>query len=477
MRKIGPVLLLSASDLLSFLGCRHATWRDLAVARGATAAPATQDQYAELLQKKGLEHERAYLAELQANGLLVATIASNGELEARAAATKDAMQRGVGVIYQAALVRTPWHGYADFLERVNTPSSLGEWSYTVVDTKLARSVKASHAIQLGVYAALLSKEQGFAPKLVSVRLGDDHDVTINTDDCTHFVTAAMRRFEAFVANPPAVSKAEPCAQCTYCKWLPVCEAEWVAADHLSGVANIRSTQIRTIKDAGIDTIAQLSAITGGKLNGMAPPVFDRLQNQARLQVEKRSDGKDKYELLQVESGRGFCRMPKPDVGDIFFDMEGDPLFPGGLEYLFGFVTGSSSDPIFTPFWAHNRDEEKQAFECAVDFIVKRLALHPDAYVYHYAAYEASALKRLSTLHGTREAEIDDLLRLGKLVDLYRVVAEGVRVSEPRYSLKTSRNLLHGEACRRCENGWRKCHRIRTLARAAGPGVSRGDRGL
>ena len=36
-----------------------------------------------------------------------------------------------------------------------------------------------------------------------------------------------------------------------------------------------------------------------------------------------------------ESGRGFARLPKPDPGDLFFDMEGDPLHPQGLEYLFG----------------------------------------------------------------------------------------------------------------------------------------------
>jgi hypothetical protein len=40
-----------------------------------------------------------------------------------------------------------------------------------------------------------------------------------------------------------------------------------------------------------------------------------------------------------------------------------------------------------------------------------------------------------TLHGTREAEVDTLLRRGILVDLYKVVREGIRVSEPRYSLK------------------------------------------
>src|SRR6185312_11049485 len=64
-----------------------------------------------------------------------------------------------------------------------------------------------------------------------------------------------------------------------------------------------------------------------------------------------------------------------------------------------------------------------------------LATYPNAHIYHYAPYEESAIKRLAMVHGTREAEVDNLLRGRKLVDLYRVVREAIRVSEPRYSIK------------------------------------------
>src|SRR3546814_3588699 len=74
-------------------------------------------------------------------------------------------------------------------------------------------------------------------------------------------------------------------------------------------------------------------------------------------------------------------------------------------------------------------------DLAIDFMVERLAQHPGARIYHYAAYEETALKRLAMLHGTREVEVDDLLRHHKLVDLYRVVREALRTSEPGYSIK------------------------------------------
>ena len=71
----------------------------------------------------------------------------------------------------------------------------------------------------------------------------------------------------------------------------------------------------------------------------------------------------------------------------------------------------------------------------MDFMTARLQKYPRADVYHYASYEETALKRLAMVHGTSEAQLDDLLRGRKLVDLYKVVHEAVRTSESGYSLK------------------------------------------
>ena len=112
--------------------------------------------------------------------------------------------------------------------------------------------------------------------------------------------------------------------------------------------------------------------------------------------------------------------------DLIREPARDPLMAGGLEYLFGFVDVHRAAPRFTPFWGHDREQEKRAFEAAMDFITARMAASPDAHVYHYAAYEETALKRLAMVHGTRETALDNLLRQGKLIDLYRVVREAVR---------------------------------------------------
>ena len=48
------------------------------------------------------------------------------------------------------------------------------------------------------------------------------------------------------------------------------------------------------------------------------------------------------------------------------------------------------------------------------------------------------------IYGTREAEVDDLLRRRKLVDLFKVVREAIRISEPRYSLKNIEVFYAGD---------------------------------
>jgi uncharacterized protein len=57
------------------------------------------------------------------------------------------------------------------------------------------------------------------------------------------------------------------------------------------------------------------------------------------------------------------------------------------------------------------------------------------HVYHYGAYEPTALKQLMGVYATREDAVDALLRREVFVDLHRVVRQGLRVGVPGYSLK------------------------------------------
>ena len=77
-------------------------------------------------------------------------------------------------------------------------------------------------------------------------------------------------------------------------------------------------------------------------------------------------------------------------------------------------------------------------------MIERLERFPDLHVYHYAPYEATAIKRLMGLHATREEEVDRLLRGKVLVDLYTVVRQGLRVGQPNYSIKSIEAFYMGK---------------------------------
>src|SRR5207245_3716056 len=95
--------------------------------------------------------------------------------------------------------------------------------------------------------------------------------------------------------------------------------------------------------------------------GIGASTLTRLRKQAELQVRERDTGRHLYELIPPERPElGLALLPAPDEADLVFDMESDPwALDGGLEYLFGVLDTSGK---FTPIWAHDRAQEKEAFE-------------------------------------------------------------------------------------------------------------------
>jgi predicted RecB family nuclease len=437
MRRYNDSLLHSASDLNAFLGCAHAAALNLQKLLDPPSLPdrAEDDESVQLIQQAGHAHEANYLAQLKAAGRDVAEIAGDGSLEARAEATLAAMRAGHEIIYQATFLAPPWHGFADFLRRVEIPSAVATWSYEPIDTKLARTADPKHVLQLGLYSDLISEMQGAAPHSMHLVLGDGREESFRRVEFQYTLSNAKTRYLEFIGSGAKGSVGEPCSACGYCGWRDHCESIWEEADHLSLVAGISRGQIDKLRAAGIDSVEALARTPeGARIPKMSAETFARLRAQAALQVEART-GERRVELLPVQPDRGFARLPAPDPADLFFDLEGDPLFPGGLEYLWGIHNREEGQPRFIAEWAHDRDAERQVFERIVDLLTAHVAAHPQAHIYHYAAYEVTALRRLSTAFASREDAVDALLRAEKFVDLYSVARHAIRTSQPSLSLK------------------------------------------
>jgi uncharacterized protein len=442
MQSAANGLLLSASDLINYLECRHLTYLDMEVALGRMDLEATRADATALIARKGDEHEQSYLAHLLAEGREVVEIDSEPGLDGlhRAAQrTVEAMHAGAELIYQAVLFDgVRWRGYSDFLQRVERPSGLGAFGYEVSDTKLARRVKPYFLLQLCFYSELVGAIQGVPPERMHVVLGTRESQPFRVVEFAAYYRSVKDRFEAVIdAGGRPATYPEPVDHCGVCRWEEHCVARREVDEHLSLVARIGRSQRIRLAERGIATVTQLAtAQPADRPPRIGAVTFESLRAQARLQVSQRTTGELSYELLAPEEGCGFARLPRPSEGDVFFDMEGDPFFDEGLEYLFGVVTLEAGEPHFRAFWATDRSTEKQAFQQFMDFVIERLERFPDMHVYHYAPYEATAIKRLMGLHATREDEVDQMLRSKILVDLYAVVRQAIRVSQPNYSIKS-----------------------------------------
>ena len=425
--------LYSPSDLVTFLECSHTTF----LAVSGVAPSDGDDDFTQLLQSKGFEHEKNYLRHLQAEGKHVVEIAKEGELNKRVHDSYDALRSGAEVIFQAVLRDGCWRGDADFLLKCNTPSQLGNHSYEVLDTKLTRTPEPKHIVQLCAYTELLEKLQGLRPVEMHLLTGDGKKHSFKVSDFFAYYCWAKKRCENYLQQLPKESYPQPCNYCKLCRWQKHCAVQWQHDDHLSLIANIRKSQQDKLNKAGITSVAQLATTSKDhQIASMSTTTFVQLKEQASLQTHKQITGENKYLLLAQSEGKGFSRMPSPQAGDLFFDMEGDPLYPNGLEYLFGvYYLGESQKENFKTFWAHDHEQEKKAFCQLMEFLVQHLKQHPKAFIYHYNHYETTALKRLAGRYAAYEEQLDNLLRAEKFIDLYVVVRESIRISESSYSLK------------------------------------------
>jgi predicted RecB family nuclease len=468
-------LQLSATDLSNFLGCKHRTALDMAVAAGVRTKPErAEDPLLELLWKRGLDHEKEYVDWLKGRGLLIEDLSRiDSDPDALVAATVGAMRNGAEAIVQGGLRDGHWFGKPDILMRVESESSLGAWSYEVYDTKLSRKTKAGTILQLSLYSAMVEAVQARAPERLYVvtprmvqgrpapgevsrdKTGPETMMVLEyrvSDYAAYFrllreqmdLSVVRDAIELAEANYP-----DPVVHCATCRWSGECDSKRRRDDHISLVAGIGRMQRRELGVLGINTRKQCGEtwpLPGEPKRGSLE-TYENLHKQAALQLL--STAADlKYELRPVVAFRaatdteparqdeGLCRLPEPSPGDMFLDFEGDPYaVEGGREYLTGVVTETDGVPRFDAFWGFTAEDERRSFEQLMDMIAERRAKHPGMHVYHYAPYETAALKKLRLRYECRSEELDALLRGGVFVDLYAVVRQGVRVGTESYSIK------------------------------------------
>jgi len=72
--------------------------------------------------------------------------------------------------------------------------------------------------------------------------------------------------------------------------------------------------------------------------------------------------------------------------------------------------------------------------------MERWKAYPAMHIFHFTAYEPSALKRLMGRYATREDEIDRMLRAGLFVDLHTLLKRSVRAERRGILTESARSV-------------------------------------
>ncbi len=237
--------------------------------------------------------------------------------------TRTAMQAGHAVIYHGALAADAFLGVTDFLVRVESPSTLGNYSYEVWDAKLARNARPEFILQLCCYADLLATVQGRHPEQITLLLSDGTPRVFRTDDYFyyyHYLKAAFLAWmHAFSPDSPPL----PDVGGDYGHWASEAQHRLLTSDHLSRVATITGDQIRKLQAADIETLTALATTSVSHIPKLDDGVFQRLKEQAQLQKRAEGTGPLSYRIIHPdspESRRGLALLPPPSPLDVYFDI-------------------------------------------------------------------------------------------------------------------------------------------------------------
>lgn len=182
MRIVQGNVVYSPHDVTAYLAGDYVAWMDRLYfelkqkpslpydpqLKGIPIEKDEADADLELIKNKGFAHEAAYCQQLKQT----VEVSEIPDAKNAVELTLAAMKAGSPVIFQGALKYESFAGRPDFLVRADGKSRLGNGHYLPRDTKLARSVRCEHAVQLCAYAEMLEGLQGVRPQFIEFILGD-----------------------------------------------------------------------------------------------------------------------------------------------------------------------------------------------------------------------------------------------------------------------------------------------------------------
>lgn len=436
-------------DLRAFAMCQFSALQRADEVLGRGAAMSDPDLLGQRMGEVGLTHQQRVLdsylekygdRERTPTGSM-AVLSGTADPTGRAAAAAIRMlSQDLQVLAQMPVSAGPLYGAADLVVRVGE-----RWQLTEI--RLGLRLKDVYLLQIGAIAlALLSRGVPLEAEAVLIT-GNDSRIDVPLPEAMDRARSEMTRLDTALAArlvaPGKVSWGDD--SISACGWCMACQDAMTTTRDVRLTAGVRMPDRALLRAGGVVTIDDLAAASH-PVDGLDRTRFETIRAQARLQVRQMPPGTEHDPALQlppvheVYDEAPLRAMPNPDPGDIFFDMESDPMWAAdddehrGLHYLFGMWLPDTPQP-YVAFWAHDRAAERQALLDFVEFVTEQRRVHPDLHVYHYGSYETIVLTELAKRHDTAIDLVAEWIDSDLFIDLLPVVKGSIRTSQSGYGLK------------------------------------------
>ena len=351
------------------------------------------DPFTQQLFEQGQTHEAAVVAQSFPGGVRE-YFATEEEGFRRAL---ELMAGGASSIVNMPLIDGPMglEGRPDVLERIDgVPSELGDYSYRVVEIKLARRIKQGHILQAASYNRLLGLAQGYEPEEFDIINGDSLMITYPMSEWDDKLDAALEDIRE-ILNGRTV---DPCYGAGEWPWKSYVNQLAIDVDDVSLLSGVGETVRRNLIGAGYCTVKQIALATEVELTAVdrvGAPTARKLVAFAQALV----------------SDKVIQRGPTPEIPrgrtEVFFDLEGTgpQLASEGLEvtnYLIGNICRpADGNPVFVPFFTPSSDGEEANLRAFLNWASSL----DDPVFYHWHHYEKTHLEKMGEFYAIDPAQL------------------------------------------------------------------------
>jgi len=422
---------LTASDFYTFFSPSKCELRVYLKHIGKTEAP--PGPYEEVLFRLGERHEAAHLATFPEYIDL-----SKGHLEEREKKTREAVELGAPLIYQAVL-RTTHKLHEGEYEILGEPDFLirHQNSYIVRDSKISRRITESDhpeiLRQLELYGWLYERLIGKSPVGLEVHAGTGEIINIPYDGGS----AALQVLEHLARLKIAAS--EPYSpvgwtKCVGCPFYGHCWSRAEANNDVALIPGIDQNLAMTFKGKGITKIEEFI----GSFNENSLSEFKRPWGTGTRRV-----GKDAAKILRIATAMSENKeilIQQPSIPDnpnyVMFDLEGLPPQLDELEkiYLWGMqVFGQEAGDIMRSVAGFGKEGDREGWEGFLSNASAIFNRYGDIPFVHWHHYERVKIDLYLERYGDRNG-IAERVR-SNLLDLLPVTQKSIALPLPSYSLK------------------------------------------